>query len=158
MYNTKLLNGPLGFIFKEIPDEKSRHQTEIYNFFPLPAIIKKYNLFYVSTVPYRVKSSSLFVKWGKFYNLHGKELNFNTLSLLPFFRLLDFVCTCFCSDWSQWRLWIVWKKRLPRWGMHVFQNNNLSEKGLKQNLYLDLRLNIYRLQPPSPSTNRRSYR
>jgi hypothetical protein len=88
-----MVERPNCFNFKEIPDEKSRHlEDRDLQFFPLSVFIRKYNLFYViylvNTVLYRVKSSSLFVKQAIFYHLHGKELNFNTLSLLPFFRLL----------------------------------------------------------------------
>jgi hypothetical protein len=69
-------------------------KTEIYNFSTVclhQEIQFVYVICNVNTVPYRVKSSSLFVKQAISYPLRGKELNFYMPSLVTFFRLLDFI-------------------------------------------------------------------
>jgi hypothetical protein len=83
-----------------------------------------------------------------FYPLRGKELNFNMLSLLPFFRLLfvNFYAHVSVQSGVNGGCELCGKKDFPDEECMFFQNNNLSEKGLKQNL--DLGLNINRGAPP----------
>ncbi len=102
---TKLLNGPLRFIFKEIPDEKSRHldYRDLQFFYCLSS--SKYAIFlcYLPCEYYPVSCKIvLFVckKW-KFYHLHGREINFNMPSLVPFFRLLDVILYAHVSVQSE---------------------------------------------------------